>query len=34
MKHKAPLAAKLVLAVSIVIFIILHIMGYVWLKTR
>ncbi len=34
MKHKAPLAAKLILAVSIFIFIVLHVLGYIWLKVR
>lgn len=34
MKHKTPLAAKVILAVSVFIFIVLHVMGYIWLKVR
>jgi hypothetical protein len=33
-KHKAPTSAKIILGISIFIFIVLHIMGYIWIKYR
>ncbi len=34
MKHKAPLSAKIILGFTIFILIVLHIMGYIWIKYR
>jgi hypothetical protein len=34
MKHKMPIPVLVILGISIFVFLVLHVMGYFWLKYR